>query len=106
MTQELQLLARSKKAPTAGHRPGAARWDYRRLAREYLKLQEKGIGHGIRLELARQESRRQKRAISVTQIRDALTQTTRLGYLSPGTPGRAARLAGPSLFADELQEES
>lgn len=76
---------------------------YRRLALEYLKLQPE-IGRGIRLELARLETKRQGREVTPINIRDALDRATELGFLSKGTRGRAGRLPGPNLYPTENED--
>jgi hypothetical protein len=102
--EELRRLSRSKVQPAAGRRGFGADF-YRRLALEYLELQEQGVSRGIRAELARRESRRQGRTVTEINVRDALSKATELGFLSRGAPGRAGRTAGPNLFQDTDKEE-
>jgi len=103
-TDQLRRLARAKVTPAAGRR-GFGKDFYRRLALEYLELQAEGVSRGIRVELARRESRRQDRKVTPTNIRDALNKATELGFLMPGTPGRAGRQPGPNLYSDDNKED-
>ncbi|MDA8289943.1 MAG: hypothetical protein M0014_16130 [Actinomycetota bacterium] len=100
VSRELQRLASSRKAPRTGRRP-TPQWNHRRLALEYLKLQEKGVGRGIRRELAVIESRHQRRPVTDSMVLSALVQATHKGFLGPGTRGRAGRAPGPNLFVEE-----
>lgn len=78
---------------------------YRRLALDYLALQKDGISRGIRQELARRETKRQGKRITDINIRDALNKATQLGFLSPGTSGRAGRRPGPNLLYSDDKED-
>ncbi len=98
VSRELQRLASSRRVPASGRR--RPQWDYRRLALEYLDLQAKDVGRGIRLELAAIESRRQRRPVTDSMVLSALTVATRKGFLGPGTRGRAGRAPGPNLFVE------
>jgi len=100
---EVRRLARSKVAPAPGRR-GYPRDYYRRLALDYLDLQDKGVVRGIRAELAKRETRRQKKTVTTIQIRDAVSRATELGFLAPGDPGRAGRMPGPNLYQPEGHE--
>jgi hypothetical protein len=107
--EELRRLRKLAKgmAESTTPRPGPKGFGdnfYRRLAISYLELQ--GKRRDIRWALAEQENRRQKRDdIDDLMIRDWLTKTTRLGFLSAGTPGRAGRQAGPRLYEDSTTKE-
>lgn len=90
-------------------RPGAKGFGdayYRRLALDYLTLQSQGVSRGIRLRLAEQESQRQGREVTDTQVRDALSKATELGYLAPGQSGRAGRKPGPRLLSPEEEDST
>lgn len=71
---------------------------YRDLALEYLRLQEAGVGRGIRPALATWMEGRLGREVDDENAKFALTKATRLGFLTPGQQGRAGRLPGPNLY--------
>lgn len=97
LRSQVQRLARSKVTPAAGRRGYPADY-YRRLAMEYLELQSGGMYGGIRAELAKRETRRQKRPVTPDNIRDAISRATELGFLARGEPGRPGRMPGPNLY--------
>ena len=103
LRQETRRLAESTP-PRRGPK-GFGEAYYRRLAVEYLELQAKGLSRGIREELAYRETKRQKKEVTVLNIRDALTKATELGYLTKGTRGRAGRGAGPNLIPSVEEEQ-
>jgi hypothetical protein len=86
-----------ESTPTRPGRKGFAVSYYRWLALEYLELQDK-VSRGIRDVLADRASHREGRKITSENIRDALHKATELGFLLPGTQGRAGRLPGPNLY--------
>lgn len=92
-----------ESTPPRPGRKGFGTAFYRRLALEYLELQSDGVSRGIRVALADRESARQGKTITTDAIRDALHKATELGFLLPGTRGRAGRLPGPNLYVDEQE---
>ena len=64
---------------------------YRDVALRYLELQEQGVSRGVQKQIAKE------RDVPWQTARDWISKSTRLKFLSPGTPGRAGRRPGPNL---------
>jgi hypothetical protein len=82
---------------SVGTERGRGREFYRRIAFEYLKVQEEGEPH-VQKRLARESRHRLGIELNLTQVRDALTKATRLGFLTRGTRGRSGRGPGLNLY--------
>jgi hypothetical protein len=71
---------------------------YRRIALAYLALQQQGV-RGSPVRLAQDEST-PARPVAWQTMRDWIHRATELGFLSPGSPGRAGRSPGPNLYKE------
>jgi hypothetical protein len=63
---------------------------YRRIALRYLEILEER--RDVLVALAQEES------VPRETIRDWVRKATELGFLGPGTPGRAEQRPGPNLY--------
>jgi hypothetical protein len=73
---------------------------YRRIALRYLELLKQGQRHVLKA-LAAEESEREGRTVPRETVRDWVRKATKLGYLMPGTQGRASARPGPKLYRKE-----
>jgi hypothetical protein len=81
--------------PVRRGRPGYPAAFYRDVALRYLELQSQGVGRGVQQQIA------EERSVPWPTVRDWLHKATVLGFLSPGSPGRAGRRPGPNLHTEE-----
>jgi hypothetical protein len=72
-------------------RPGLPESRYREVALAYLELYNSGLRRGIHGELMRRYS------APYQTVRDWVARARKLGYLTPGQPGRAGAEPGPRL---------
>lgn len=97
---ERARVAVSHEPPKKRGRTGRAPEFYRQVAVEYLDLYQQGHGRGLLYELA------ERRGISRNQARDWKRRAVELGFLTPGTPGRAGAEPGPRLMEPLTNEET
>jgi hypothetical protein len=105
--KDLRRLRASAKRIAASQtpRPGPSGYGnafYRHIALTYLEVQ-KEIGRGIQGRIAELENQsgNHQGPVSAANARDWTRKATVLGYLSPGTRGRAGRAPGPNLINDK-----
>ena len=94
-----ELAAAEAERPKRG-RQAKSPEHYRRIAFRYLELLRDGKRHVLK-ELAAEESERLGRTVPRETVRDWVRKATRLGYLAPGTAGRADPRPGPNLYLKE-----
>jgi len=105
LRQEAERIVKSE-LPKRGPK-GYGSSFYRRIALSYLELQAHGVARGIQGRIAEQENTRRGNKgmpVTATNVRDWLSRATELGFLSPGTKGRAGRAPGPNLY-DTTEED-
>jgi hypothetical protein len=79
---------------------------YRRIAFDYLALQqERGTSRGL-LEALAEKVRTEESTPARETIRDWVHEARRRGFLSPTTPGRGGATPGPNLYIDKEEGES
>lgn len=98
--QDWAVEAHQKASGGKGSQAGPSGYGdefYERIARTYLELQAEGISRGILHHIAERESEIQGREVDPTNVRDWVHKATKLGFLGPGTQGKAGRMPGPRL---------
>jgi hypothetical protein len=91
-----KLAAAAAQRPLNRGRHGYPDDHYRRIALRYLKLVEER--RDVLVALAQEESEGLGRDVPRETVRDWVRRATELGFLLPGTPGRASKRPGPNLY--------
>jgi hypothetical protein len=93
---ELAERAAAEAAKPRPGRPGNPEAHYERIAIRYLELIDGGRRDVLKA-LTEEESAQNGRVVPRETVRDWVRRATALGFLAPGTPGRAEPRPGPRL---------
>jgi hypothetical protein len=94
-----RVAAAAARQPLNRGRRGYPHDHYRRIALRYLALLEER--RDVLVGLAQEESDLLGKAVPRETVRDWVRRATELGFLVPGTPGRASNRPGPNLYKKE-----
>jgi hypothetical protein len=105
MARARRIADEAAETPLARGPKGYGAEHYRRIAFRYLELLREGR-RDVLVALAEEESERLGREVRRETVRDWVKKATRLGFLAPGTPGRAEERVGPNLGRTIEQEDT